>query len=272
MIEFKEQLITPEIAQEYLKNNTINRRLRNKIVDLYAQEMKNGRWKEDTCEFIKISESGKILDGQHRLVAVIKSDTSIIFQIATGLKDSIFNVIDTGSKRNASDVFKIAKIRNESAIPSMIAMYNLLKLDRRTGVNPKDKATNTVLLEQYFENPEHWQKIVTHTGVWYHAFSKILRPSHIGGFYAFFYDIDHQKSYDFMDQLSTGMNIENSTITLLRNKLIADAMSQRKMTVSYKIAMFIKTWNYFMTDIEAKILKFDPDKDSYPVAVSGLKS
>jgi hypothetical protein len=67
------------------------------------------------------------------------------------------------------------------------------------------------------------------------------------------------------------MNITNSTVMLLRNKLIKDALSAAKINPSFKIALIIKTWNMFITGQILKSLKFDPAKENYPVVLTGLK-
>ena len=41
---------------------------------------------------IKISKSGTILDGQHRLMAIIKANKGIWLHLATELDESIFDV------------------------------------------------------------------------------------------------------------------------------------------------------------------------------------
>jgi hypothetical protein len=63
--------------------------------------MINNKWKQDTGECIKISKTGRILDGQHRLKAVILSNCSIYFYVATNIDDSVFDVLDTGKARNS---------------------------------------------------------------------------------------------------------------------------------------------------------------------------
>jgi len=73
-MEFKQLTITPSIAKGYLENNQNNRRVKDTKVKLYAREMMAGRWKEGTAEFIKISKAGNVLDGQHRLLAIIMAN------------------------------------------------------------------------------------------------------------------------------------------------------------------------------------------------------
>lgn len=77
--------VTPQIAQELLNHNIINRKLNQRRVALYAKDMKEAKW-ENIADGISISvdETGKLLNGQHRLNAIIKANVSIemfVFEI-----------------------------------------------------------------------------------------------------------------------------------------------------------------------------------------------
>ena len=125
-MEIKKVLITPKIANEYLKANTANRRINTPTLMRYVNEMLNGRWKTDTGEMIKISKTGVVLDGQHRLLSIVKSGVSLYFHIITGLDDKVFDVLDTGKNRNACDIFYIDGIKNANKIPSSSLAYSIL--------------------------------------------------------------------------------------------------------------------------------------------------
>ena len=110
MIQFVETKITPEMAVELLEKNTINRRVKERVVGQYATEILAGRWRSGTGEVIKIAKDGTILDGQHRLLAVIKADKEIVAHLAYDVSNEVFDVLDTGSPRGAADVFHIEGI------------------------------------------------------------------------------------------------------------------------------------------------------------------
>ena len=64
-IILRKELITPEMANQILEKNHINRRLRIDDVNAYARDILNGNWKENS-DPITISKSGNLLNGQHR--------------------------------------------------------------------------------------------------------------------------------------------------------------------------------------------------------------
>ncbi len=268
MLNFKKILVTPEMANEFLSKNTSNRRLKIPVVAKYAKDMVAGRWKEDTAELIKICKSGRVLDGQHRLMAVAKSGVSINFHFAFDVEDNVFDVLDTGTTRNASDVFKIHGVKHDNMLPSIISMYNFLSKGTRTGKEHNERMINSVLLNQYLLDEVFWQRIARKSSIWYEEFAKILSPSVWGGFYAFLYSKDEERSYDFLCQLATGMKVTNDVIYLLRNKLIQDKTSSKKMPQPLKAIMIIKAWNVFITGSTAKRLTFDSDREEFPIAIS----
>lgn len=268
-LNFKRILVTPSLAEDMLKLNTKNRAISQPTVNRYVSDITNGRWLEDTGELIKVSKTGQILDGQHRLMAVSKSGESVWFHIAYGLDDSVFSVLDTGKLRNASDTFRVAGVLQSNSIPSILSTFNTLE-DGRFGNSQKDqKRNNAELLEQYSENPNFWYEVSTSAHSWYTLFAKILSPSQIGGTYAHLHGKNSELANEFMAQLCTGKAITNEVISLLRNKLIIDKTSNRKLSPSFKLALIIKSWNYFVKGSTVKVLRYDPLTESYPLAISG---
>jgi len=68
--------ITPEDARAYLEKNNDNRNINSKRVDAYANIMRSGGWME-TGQPIIVSDSGMLIDGQHRLMAIVRADVPV---------------------------------------------------------------------------------------------------------------------------------------------------------------------------------------------------
>lgn len=94
--------VTPKIAQMYLLKNSKNRKIRKSVVSSFVGIIKRGEWKL-THQGIAISEDGFLLDGQHRLHAVIESGTPVLMNVSTGVDSSTFEAIDGGIKRTIGD-------------------------------------------------------------------------------------------------------------------------------------------------------------------------
>lgn len=270
-VYFDHILVTPEIADELLTLSNGNRLFNKEKVLIYADDMANGKWKQGTAETIKISKNNVLLDGHHRLKAVSNSGVSIYFHIGYNLPDEVFDVLDTGKSRNATDTFKIAGVQNSNTIPSIISLHNHINSNKQSFVSGY-KYTNKELLLQYNKSPEFWQHVAIQTQSWYNSFSHILPPSIIGGVYAATYAYDLNKAFEFMNMLCTG-NTTHNVILLLRNKLITDKTSSvKKMPLNVKVAHIIKSWNYFVLNKNVAILKFDIKKEPFPALINKTKN
>lgn len=98
--------VTPGMAETWLGRNTRNRHLRKRIVGAYARDMAAGHW-QVTGEAIKFDDNGKLIDGQHRLHAVIRSGVSVQMLVIRGLRQSAQDVLDTGARRSVADVLAL---------------------------------------------------------------------------------------------------------------------------------------------------------------------
>ncbi|WP_154725014.1 hypothetical protein [Candidatus Contendibacter odensensis] len=106
-------LVTPEMATKYLSCNEQNRRVRLGWVDCLATSIKNGEW-QFTHQGIAFSETGRLLDGQHRLMAIAKAGIPVSVIITHGLDDNTFAAIDCGIRRTDEDLTRLPKFTVEA--------------------------------------------------------------------------------------------------------------------------------------------------------------
>lgn len=97
------ELITPKIAAELLSSNREdNRNLRPRVVDYLTDAMLAGEYLV-THQGIGIDKTGALIDGQHRLRAVIKSGKAQTFLVTRGLDPRVYSVLDCGLSRSLAD-------------------------------------------------------------------------------------------------------------------------------------------------------------------------
>lgn len=266
MTKFKQILVTPEMAKMYLGENINNRKIKQHRVQKYSYDILTNNWKENTGETIKISKTGRLLDGQHRLLAIIKANKPLLLDFAFDLDEQIFDVLDTGLNRSSADVFDISGVKYSTLTPSAINLFNTLKTE--TGyTKERYNKSNAIILAQYEENKEFWDYIIPKSKQLYNSIGQIVSPTVIAGVYAFLYEKNPDLSTNFMNQLCTGENITNNSIYLLRNKLAKDKISNLKMNQETKCALIIKVWNSFIRNTKIDTLRYNPMSEKFPKAL-----
>lgn len=97
--------VTPAIALEYLKANVSNyRKLSKSRVALYAKDMSEGRWQLNG-QTIVFAENGTLLDGQHRLAAIVQSKKPVKIAIVRGISNNV-KLFDVGGNRTTGQLVK----------------------------------------------------------------------------------------------------------------------------------------------------------------------
>ena len=111
--------ITPKKAAEYLERNTANRPVSQRTVREFAQVMRRGEWRV-THQGIAFDTNGALVDGQHRLAAVVEADVPVEMTVFTEVPDGAFDVLDTGKRRNAADVLAIEGEKSAVQLAAMV--------------------------------------------------------------------------------------------------------------------------------------------------------
>lgn len=101
--------ITPAMADEMLTYNDRNRPVSQARVKNYADQIARGAWHYTR---VPIIFSKRLIDGQHRLHAVVLAGKAIDADVAFGAPDNSFYFIDVGHTRTAGDIFAINGVEN----------------------------------------------------------------------------------------------------------------------------------------------------------------
>ncbi len=98
--------VTPAQAREWLKHNTRNRLLSPTTVAGYVDEMKSGRWRL-VGDAITFNTQGELINGQHRLTAVVESNVICAFWVVFDADDAAKSLIDLGRARTVPDTLRM---------------------------------------------------------------------------------------------------------------------------------------------------------------------
>lgn len=117
--------VEPDQAKKWLESNVANRTVRPSRVKEYASAMTEGRWLY-TADPIRFDEGGKLIDGQHRLMAVVKSGETVDMHVVRGLAHNAQDAVDTGAIRTASDALKVRGFKRGAQLAATVPIVNWL--------------------------------------------------------------------------------------------------------------------------------------------------
>lgn len=151
-------IVTPSYAKNLLAKNKGNRNIRQRTVKIYASDMKNGRW-QLTPQGIIISKNGNLLDGQHRLSAVVMADVSVPMNVTYDVEEGspLGAMLDVGIKRTDKDVLGVGT-RTVATANYLIGIAK----------GSKNKAHSTSLTGEFleaFEEVDYWCTLPFNTSV-----------------------------------------------------------------------------------------------------------
>lgn len=150
------ETITPTKAKEYLLRTKINRNLSKERVEAYAYDMSKGAWQLNG-EAIRFNESGDLIDGQHRLSAIIKSGASVQMVVMTDVSDSV-SVYDRGRTRSVVDGMIINNMDRDIANTTNVAIAKLYYV--LNGVKP----ASDFQVKEFIEN--HKETLLMLKPIW----------------------------------------------------------------------------------------------------------
>lgn len=255
--------ITPSLAEKFIKNNFSNRPLSPAWVKNLAERMTAGEW-ELNGEPIIFDEDGKLVDGQHRLTAIIRSGVTIHSVVTEGVLDTSFDTIDEGRRRGAADVLAIKKEKNYTTLGSLlrlISMYEDGKMASRQGLILTNKST-LKLLESH-PDARGSAEFASH----FKSKFPYLAPSVVAFTHWLFVKIETKDAVLFFDKLCTGVNLASGDpVLVLRDKIIYSAAIIAKMSNVEWSSLVIKGWNAFRKGKSLKRLSIKKD-DNFPTPV-----
>lgn len=249
--------ITPEYAQQLLEKEGPRRPISQGRIEQYARQMTDGLWNGLNGETIKISCSGNVSDGRHRLHSVIKSGKSILMEIAYDIPDDAFKTIDIGRNRSGADIFYLRGEKNcikLSAIVDTVYSYVTRPITHRRIPSTRSNLTHDIRIAFLEDHPTIRDSIRFVSSDKYYKLAKI---SILGACHYIFNAISPEHTYNFFDGLVTGANlVVDSPILKLREALLQDKVAIKKMTKIHQFALIIISWNYYRQNRAVKFIRW----------------
>lgn len=235
-----EMTVTPEHALEWLAVNDHNRSLDKKHVAFLAGQMGRNEY-HFVGDPIRFDVNGMLLDGQHRLAAILESETSQHMVVITGLPPESQVYMDAGRKRSPGDQLALALgIRNGNQAASIVRTYImwkeglLLSNTRKIGIPEIARwaGDNEELLVDATTRARRITSAKIPTSV---AVS--------GGVYLAAQKVNPEDAATFWDRLADGVGLDaNNPILTLRNGITKRAKRDRWTPLEHW-AYYARAWN-----------------------------
>lgn len=249
--------ITPDEARRLLAKNKGNRPLNEEQVALMAGEMLKDRWALNGSSIVLNGD--RLIDGQHRLHAVIRANKSIQTVVVEGVSSDVFDTIDVGRKRKASDVLAI---RGERSVLDLAAACSLaLRFERGTMTHRGGNRFTTLDIEDCLRRHPSLRASLGKAL----PYKALCSASMMATVHYFGSCIDQDAADEFLHQVGTGIGLNaNDPAYVLREKLLANKSSMKKYDTPMLCAFYIKAWNAFREGRKITLLKMK-EGEEYPV-------
>lgn len=248
-VEVSIQTITPEDAAVLLQANTNNRSVNRRRVDIYTNEILRDEWKftGDSIKLAKDPKTGQVrlIDGQHRLLAIVAANKALTLVVATGLDESVFSVIDRGKVRSHMDILGMGGVKNANTVSAVVRPLIVLGAK----MSPWGKAMELVTSEDIM----HFAKTNEELVQWAcnRSFKMREHLSGSGTAWAIFMYLLADKhgakcAEDFTDSLMSGVGFTaGDPRAALRNWVVRSFPKLRNLSrASYDVAcMMIRAYN-----------------------------
>lgn len=232
-LKIKQVTITPEEALDLLSLNTDNRPVSEAHVKNLAAEMSSGRWRQNGDTICR--STTKLVDGQHRLYAVIESGVTIQAVIAY-VEDDVFPTIDVGKRRSGADTLALVGEQYTATLASALMLIDTYKTGK---MGSRVRYPNSVLPELLERHPGARVSVRT-----CHSTRGIIAPAVLTACHYLFGEKDLEAADRFAQDLVAGAGLlAADPVFILRERLIREKTRKVSLQRSYIVALTIKAWN-----------------------------
>ena len=256
------ELITPDVAEQLLKMNDNNRKVRVFRVSKYARAINLDDWGL-TGQPIIIDWNGKLMDGQHRLMAVVETKASIWMLVVRGVDPKLMPLIDKGAARTAGDAFTWAGIQHANM--SSAALRNLIAILQNKKALRDPMTINSITDQELLDAYQLHKATITWAAPLSARVASAIKLPPAKYLTAVLLltldDCDPESIQSFTDQLVTGANLaEGSPILALRNWALNVKATKRSLRKDEVIIAVLKAWNDVGQDRQRRMMAVKPDE------------
>ncbi|SCK59123.1 hypothetical protein H181DRAFT_05655 [Streptomyces sp. WMMB 714] len=264
------------MALDLLKRNNANRPLDRTLVAQLARYMEEGTF-QLTHQGIALSGSlkaGEVLDGQHRLSAIVKSGVPTKLLVFEHMSPETMPFLDTGKRRSGGDVLSLTGEKDSTLIASVVRHVHLAKADL-TGpwVGSRTRIPNDRLLALFEENPDGYRKSVA-VGRPLAKTLGMIPTATSAGYFLGLGSAPEVDTEEWVEGLMTGANLQATDPRLALTKAIVQLRSissrRRRTDSRAQLGLYLKAWNAWVSGKPIKSLRFQ-EGEQLPRPVVGQR-
>lgn len=247
----KVEMVTTQMASTWLGTMDPKRPARRRKINAFAREMTLGQWHVNG-EPIIFDNAGKLVDGQHRLEALLVANVTVPMLIVRGVYASSVVTIDTGSSRSYGDaVILRSGGSNGNSIAAIARRWWLYE-------NTEDMHSfKTVLTHQEIDHILEQHPVIFDAAerVRKSSFRRYLPGANYGFVYGWLSEKQDIGIADlFFDLLETGAELKvNDPVFLLRRRLVETTVEPSSLEA---LALTIKAYNFWMQGQKIEVLSW----------------
>lgn len=276
-MKMQAETITPERAEALLLGaaGIPQRAITTRRVNVFASAMQRGQWRI-THQAIALDTDGVLIDGQHRLSAVVLAGVPVEMMVAYDVPRDTFDVLDTGTARTTASTLHIAGVPDANAAAAaarMMLTYDQIGGTRKTPHSDiRSAATSTDVLS--FMSSERGDTLRGALGVGRslsQSFSKYGMRSWMSAAIALIDETHPDASVrnEFFDKMHSGAMLSNASPVLTFRRWIGSDTGYGRSDRAYRgligLAGMVKTWNAFVLGNDLSLIRHVPGRQIWPL-------
>lgn len=255
--------ITPAAARAYLEPNRDNRKVRQERVERYAREMVKGHWMM-AGDPIRFSDTGRLIDGQHRLLAIVAANKPMEMVVMRGTADETFRVLDSGLQRSNGDSLGIGVTNALNKAATVRVLWVL-----EVGGDPRDQRDLAVVdrldIGDYYNTHASSVDAAVKTAANMRPVFRSVNQTAWGALAVLGWRDNAAVFNDFNDKIRSGANLGAGDPRLALRNWMSNERTLRN--AGEHLALYIKTWNAWVLGESRQLASIRPD-EPFPAFVS----
>lgn len=266
--------VTPEMAQEILTKNYKGQRVPSMpVVKKYAEMMKDGKWMPEIPNILLFNKDGELIDGQHRLHAVILSECPQTFEFRTTYDDRTFEYLDNNKPRMARDFVDGTYRSIKVATAGNVWQIKNTRMSLKSIIDMIKSVRRDLTLEEYHKDPEEFELC---SALAYKAIgrTKFTTPTALATTFWVLKKLGNaDRLEEFVDKITDPMCPE--PIVLMFKATIASARQNMirgtRKAPSWGCAILMKCYEHYCAGTVPKKLRYDePMLSKYEDAIRSI--